>query len=148
VAGGTLHSSALRADLLAMRPPWLRAVGVKLDLSDEVICTAAVYFHRFYAVHPRDGDSHTCTRSAIDASAGTDTDADAGLPGTRAGCAAFDTQVMAMACLFLSAKVGEQQRKARDLINVWYSVGQSSRAASPMAITPQFWERKVRGTST
>ena len=56
MGGSPTRLSVSCTELLALRPPLLRAVGIKLDLSDEVICTAAAYFHKFYAVHSRDGD--------------------------------------------------------------------------------------------
>jgi hypothetical protein len=86
----------------------LREAGVKLDLSDETIATAAVFFHRFYAEHsPAD----------------------------------FCCATMTMSCLFLSAKASEQQRKARDVINVFNAIS-SEAGAPPMPICQEFWDRK------
>jgi transcription initiation factor TFIIIB Brf1 subunit/transcription initiation factor TFIIB len=86
----------------------LREAGVKLDLSDEAIASAAVFFHRFYAGHSP---------------------------------AEFRCETMTMACLFLSAKASEQQRKARDVINVFNAISSEARD-QPMPINQEFWDRK------
>ena len=86
----------------------LREAGVKLDLSDETIVTAAVFFHRFYAEHSP---------------------------------AEFRSDTMTMSCLFLSAKASEQQRKARDVINVFNAIS-GEVGDQPMPITQEFWDRK------
>jgi hypothetical protein len=70
----------------------VREAGIRLELSDETIATASVFFHRFFS--PRSG--HSAER--------------------------FKPTLIKMACLFLSAKASEQQRKARDVINVFHAI--------------------------
>ena len=53
----------------------------------------------------------------------------------------FGCETMAMACLFLSAKAGEEQRKARDVINVFNAISGGAGGA-PMPICQEFWDRK------
>lgn len=55
----------------------------------------------------------------------------------------FDCSIMTMASLFLSAKAGEQQRKARDLINVFHAI-EDGDGSNPMIISQRFWKRKDR----
>ena len=54
----------------------------------------------------------------------------------------FDGQTVTMACLFLSAKVNEEQRKARDVINIFHCIQTGTDV--PVPITPGFWDRKDR----
>jgi len=87
----------------------MRAAGAKLDLSDETVATAAVFFHRFFAAHSP---------------------------------AKFRRDTMTMACLFLAAKANEQQRKARDVINVFNAIADAGSGAQPMQISQRFWDKK------
>ena len=93
----------------------MREAGIRLELSDETIAAAMMYFHRFYVAVSNGGGGRGTEQT----------------PAKRS----FKGEMVQMACLFLSAKASEQQRKARDIINVFYAI-QSGTNEVRLTLTP------------
>ena len=58
---------------------------------------------------------------------------------------AYDRSIVAMTALFLAAKVHEQARKARDVLNVFHSISAEASGgtvSSPMPVDREFWRKR------
>lgn len=89
----------------------LRRISVRLGLGQAVLGTALTYVHRCRAQWQRAGEVHSVAR----------------------------LQALALACLFLAAKIEENPQRMRDVLNVAYVTDQQGR---PLRDSHEYWQLK------